>query len=974
MRQLPLVLLLAVVVVRPAVAGEPPALEGFDVSAWAGGNGVTLGAVRALAQDRTGYLWLGTANGLYRFDGARFVPLDAIVHTGTSVPRIPVFSLLVDRHDRVWLGLGEGGGLYVLDASRERVERRDQGLAGGINALAEGPDGAIWVGHDTGLLRLRDDRVEVVDAAGTLAGVRVAQVRLESDGIYVATPQGLFVMEPDGGAATRVALHGEDLVRASARDRRGHLWATDPLTGARTPAPATGESTSDGHPRPAARGSTMLRDSHGDLWLATIGQGLWRVGEAGLESRLSLTSGLRSDGVWALLEDREGNIWVGTHEGLNRLRRHVVSAYVDLGITASVAAAPDTSMWVAGSTGLIRFAAESGGGVSRRLIPGSGLRTVHVTAQGTVWAASPSGLFRLRAGQLEHVRDESGRPYLHVTTITSDPSGVVWFGDAAGVLRTWTPAHGATPVELPEADRGRRITLLRRTTDGSIWLGQQGGPLLELDTMRRWRRHDSHTGMVHESVLGFWEDARTGIWIVGSHGLSHLEGGHFVTIDRTHGLPSRRLTGVTGDRDGNLWLAHTNGILRLAPAEFNRVKSLTQAQVRTQGFDTSDGLAGVPTTLGTNSADTAPDGQLWFVTGRGMTRVSPDRLATRPRPSGPPRIESAVGDNVPLVPGSAAGLQAGVRTLRIDYTALDLTAPERLRFRYRLEGFDEGWQEAGTRREAFYTNLGPRDYRFRLQASRGDGVWQEADAPLAFFVEPRLYERPAFYAACLVLLVASVAGAWQWRLRRVRSQFALVLTERARLSRELHDTLLQSMVGVALKVDVLAGAAGAERSALLDVRRDIEDSIAEARRTIRNMRAGVSPVDTGDLITALEDAGARATAGSQVRFRLTVSGAPYRCTPAVESELLRIAQEALTNAIRHGRPTQVTAAVRFERSAITLRIGDDGCGFENTTRVSNHFGLTTMRERAEQLGGQFHLTTSTHGTEIEARIPVSTFG
>lgn len=966
MRQVLLVLVLAVVGAGSAGAGEAPALEGFDVSAWSGGNGVALGAVRALAQDRQGYLWLGTANGLYRFDGVRFVSIDALVRV--PLPRFPVFALLVDRQDRLWLGLGDGGGVHVVDPARHQATHIDEGLAGGVSALAEAPDGAIWVGHDAGLLRLPQDGQHAAPAtADHLAGTRIAQIRMDADGVYVATPRGLFVVSFDGQQAQRVALAGEDLVRASARDRHGRLWATDPLTGARTQGQEN-RSTS-----PAARGSTLLRDSQGDLWLATIGQGLWRVGPSGLQGRLSLTSGLRSDGVWSLLEDREGNIWVGTHEGLNRLRRHVVTAYVDLGITASVTGAPDGAMWVASSDGLVRFGPQGTGAPSRLRIPGTALRTAYVTGRGDVWTASASRLFRLRDGQLQEVRGRDGRAMAHVNAITSDAAGTVWLGDGTGVLHTWTEHGGMEEVALPESDGGRRISMLRRSAAGGLWLAQDNGPLLHLGADRRWRRFDRSAGMVHESVLGLWEDAQTGTWIVGTQGLSHLEDGRFVTLGRAHGLPTRRLTGIAGDRNGHLWLAHSNGILRLATDEFARISSLAQTQIRIQAIDTSDGMAGVPTTLGTNTAALAPDGHLWFVTGRGMTRIAPDRLAKRKGPSGPPLIEGALADQTRFETGAQSALPAGVRTVRIDYTALDLTAPERLRFRYRLEGFDEGWQDAGTRREAFYTNLGPRAYRFRLQVNRGDGLWKEAGSSWSFTVAPRFHQRPIFYGGCLLLLAAAVGGAWRWRLRQVHKEFALVLAERGRLSRELHDTLLQSMVGIALKVDVLAGAAGTERSALLDVRRDIEGSIADARRTIRDMRTGHGRLEGGDLITALEDAGTRATRDSKVRFRLTVTGAPYRCAPAVESELLRIAQEALANAVRHGRPAHVTAVVSFERTALTLRITDDGCGFENTTRLSNHFGLTTMRERAEQLGGQFQLTTSTHGTEVEARIPVSSF-
>ncbi|MEQ1757058.1 MAG: two-component regulator propeller domain-containing protein [Vicinamibacterales bacterium] len=956
---------LAVLVTADAVAATSVRpLSGYTVSSWSGEDGVTLGAVRAMAQDRDGYLWLGTSSGLFRFDGLHFVPVESLA--GGSLPRLPVRALLFQSDGALWIGLGDGGGIHQLAAGQLRESSQPRALPGNINGFARDAAGTIWVAHDNGLLQRTGDRWTPVGAEQGMTADRVLHLHTSGETVVAATSSGLFLRTSTSGRFAHVD-GGDEPLRSSLTDRDGNIWVTDSTRGYRQVGVDDRRA-----PSLAGRGSELLADHRGRLWLGTVGQGLWLIDRANdtLE-RVTLQAGLMSDGIWSLLEDREGNIWVGTHEGLNRLSRHIVTPLVDLGITSTISRGIAGVMWAASSEGVIRLSpGASPDTPTRKIFPIAGVRTLHADARGKVWVASRDGLSWLSSGRFTAIPSPSGQPFTRVVSITSDRRHAVWFADAARGLWRWTDEE-LRPYPLPPSSSVSRVRILHSDVEGTVWMAFEDGTLGAVSESGAFATYGRGAGLEHEAIRGFYDDTKTGLWVVGSNGLSHRVGNRFQTLERDQGLPARRVLGLTGDTDGGLWIAFPNGIGQLARSEIARTLADPSTRVHVRVVDTSHGLAGVPTTLDTHTAARADDGRLWFVTGRGLTIIEPRRALAKANSSGRVRVEAALVDGVRVSVGRREPLPAGASRLRIDYTALNLTSPDRLRFRYRLEGFETDWQDAGPRRQAFYTNLRPRDYRFRVQVSDTDGVWQESLAEWSFSVAPVFYQRPGFYLLCTLGLAAALATAWRLRLRQVRREFGLVLAERARLSRELHDTLLQNMVGVALKVDAVAQAPEQARAQLMGVRRDIEDSIAEARRTIRNMRAGVPVMTTGDLIVALEDAGARATSGSAARCRLVVRGTPYRCSPAVEGELLRIAQEALGNAVRHGQPTEVTIALSFERSVIALRITDNGRGFLETTVPSGHFGLVTMRERAEHLGGHFRLTTSQRGTEVEATIPAT---
>jgi signal transduction histidine kinase/ligand-binding sensor domain-containing protein len=943
-------------------AGRVGIVHGYTVTSWSGGDALTLGPVRALAQDRNGYLWLGTDAGLIRFDGTHFTAADGF--GAERLPKLSVHALLVSTDGDLWVGLGDGGGIYHLHDGHVVDGGSQPGIPGSVNALAQDASGTIWAGHDNGLERLQNGRWAAVRDNGAHMP-RVVHLRVQRSTLLIGTANGLLAREASG-EVTRLGAW-DDTVRGSAEGTRGDLWITDPLRGFRR---LHGD---DGRPRAlAGRGSELLLDGHGMLWLATIGQGLWRIDEHRPSSieRLTVQNGLLTNGIWSLLEDREGNLWVGTHEGLSRLTRHTMMPLEDLGVTSTVVRGVGNSMWAASTDGVIELQPGDAGEPIRRVVPLRGVRTLHLDARGRLWVATARGIGQLRGDTFSPIPVPAGLLFHRVTAITSDAEQVLWFSDAAQGLWTWDGMR-LRPRDIPQELRPLRLVSLHADAHGSLWMAFEGGLLAERHADGTVRSFGAADGLQHTTINGLYP-ATAGLWITGDHGLTLFDGRRFVTFGREQGLPSRRANGVVEDRDGTIWVTMGDvGLARIQRAQFDRATQSRGYHAEVQVFDTSDGMAGMPTALDSRTAASDEKGRLWFVTGRGLTVVEPRIAANRPRASGTVRVEEALVDDQRLETAPDAELPSGTTRIRIDYTAVNLTAPERARFRYRLDGFDDEWRLAGSRRQAFYTNLPPRSYRFHVQAQTSDGSWEPVPATWAFSIAPRFYQTRTFAALCTLGGLLIVAAAWQVRLRQVRREFALVLAERGRLSREIHDTLLQSMVGVALKIDSIAKGRPDADPALTSVRHDIEDCIVEARQSIWDMRAGTHI--EGELITALEAAGARATAGSGVRFRLVVSGTPRRCGPSIESELLRIAQEALANAVRHAQAGSVTLDLCYDTSSVTMRVVDDGSGFEAaTTTATPHFGLITMRERAEHLGGQFRLTTASGaGTTIETIIPLS---
>jgi signal transduction histidine kinase/ligand-binding sensor domain-containing protein len=952
-------------------------LADYTLTSWSRKDGLN-GPVWAFAQDADGFLWLGNDDGLIRFDGVRFVAWNELVPN--TLPHAPVRALRVASDNVLWIGFGgDGGGVARVSGKSARMFRSPEmpvAPTGPITAIAEDRQHAIWAAGANGLFRFSADRWQKLGAADGLPDAPINNVYADLAGrLWVGTAVGLFWRREATEERFEQLETSSDPLRglSLSEDASGRMWSSDPVVGFRP----VGNRAAPQAAVESGRGYRVIHDREDNLWVATIGQGLWRVrnratADRPTVERTTVLSGLSSDAVRSVFEDRDGNIWAGTTEGVDRLVPHRVTPWSGLGIVSTIAVTADDHILVGTPEGILRFTKTPAGWQrDSTRIPVVGIRAIRAAMHGRVWVLAAGGWFRIVGSQLMPVPLPAKTA--PIDAIATDSKGGMFAIANDGTIYRDDGAGVEMAARLSELDNVR-ITSAFADRRGRFWVafsGSRVGVLRETFTS-----FGAQEGLGPGPHYAFYEDQSGSIWVSGTDGLSRYSNGQFAFIGRPNGLPPGGIFALAEDAEHNLWLATGAGLLRVPPGEFDAAVSNPQYQLHYRTYDTSDGLAGFPAALGDSQAVRAGDGTLWFVTSRGMSMVEPRLLAT-PRPAPRVSVERVEADDRPIGNPASAVLPAGTSRLLIDYTAPDLTSSLKLRFRYRLDGFDADWIDAGTRRQARYTNLPPRRYRFRVAVSGDEGRWAEREAALDFAIAPRFYQTPWFYALVLVAGSLLVYGAWQWRLRQLRRQFALVLGERVRLSRELHDTLLQSLVGVALEFESIAksldSSPAAAKERVVKMRERVEEYIREARRSIWTLRSPA--LETRDLVEALRESGARAAAGRPIRFEFGVEGTPRRFAGNVEHQLLRIGQEAVLNAVRHARAQQVKMTLAYSGDAVALRVADDGAGFAADTAsegTSDHYGITTMKERAQQVGGHLTITSRPNaGTVIEAVVPAA---
>jgi two-component sensor histidine kinase len=592
-----------------------------------------------------------------------------------------------------------------------------------------------------------------------------------------------------------------------------------------------------------------------------------------------------------------------------------------------------------------------------------------------------------RAPLIERATTQTGLSSNSVQPLLEDREGNIWVGTMLGL-------HSLTPQELTPLASGALVRAVLPHSDGSVWVDTTNGPMqfhleggtwrgtarTSVDVPSRHRLASRPATVGEQAVDAVFEDAHGTTWAGSAAGLARIRDEQVDWLSERDGLPAQRVLAITQSDDGFLWLAVDRGplhagrraaLVRLHPSDFDRAASGSGPVAGYKLYDALNGLAGVP--LEPVTAARSRDGSLWFAFGGSLTVVDPRQVGSdRGVTAAFARIAAVTIDDRPATPAAAGTLPAGTRTLQIDYTALRLTAPRQTRFRYRLDGFDPDWVDAGARRQAYYTNLAPGSYVFRVQASGDGGAWTVPEAHWPFTVRPAFHQTGWFYAlsvATLLLIAWGVAHTRVWLLNR---QFEATLAERTRLSREIHDTMLQSLAGIALQVQAIARQcapeAAEQQSRLVALRRQVEEYMREARQAVQNLRSPM--LEACGLPGALEEIGRR-TITPPARFEISAD-APAGMSAATEGELLRIAQEAITNAARHAGATTIRVDLHQEAGLIRLRITDDGRGFDAGAMLSAgtaHYGLTGMQERAARIGGRLTVTSSTAGTVVEATAP-----
>ena len=963
----------------PAVIAPASGRGAYSVQTWRTDEGLPSDVVNDIEQDAQGYLWIATNSGLARFDGLRFE-----VYDRARVPALEgddVGSLLVTRAGRLWIG-SVGGGLTSLDGGTFTGHGRARGLAFQYSLRwLEDRDGRVWSGTNEALYLWEA-------AAFRPVGRRLQPVLQDASGrIWFAGSDGLAVWE--NGAIVPVAR--PPFVPEGARwpyrvvpGHAGTIWINELTTGrlARTRDGVTSWITLPARLRDAGV-RAFFESADGTLWMGTPNAGLHYL-ENGVFHDLIDTGELPARTINAIVQDREGNLWVGTEDGLSRLRRRafaMVGREAGLTDERAWAVLEDRSgdLWITTERTLERVRASRVTTYTHRdgLAGPSGVTSLAEDARGRLCIGTTVGLSCREGDRFLNYGEEDGLSEKNVRALFEDRKGRLWIGTGGGGVSVLE--NGRFRAYRAKDGLGSDwVRFITEDAKGDLWLGTTGGlSRWSEGRITTWRTAD---GLADDLVLAIQCDVDGSLWIgTFGGGLSRFKNGVFRTLTTSDGLLDNTILRIL-DSGGDLWMSTPRGIFRVERRELHAVADGARAHLTSVVYGKRDGLATTDCGGGTQPAGwKGRDGRLYFPTSRGVAVVDPAGIAAN-RVVPPVVIEEVLSDGQGASTSGGAVLRAGARRLEIRYTALSLSAPEKVRFRYRLEGFDPDWVDAGTRRVATYTALPPRVYRFQVRAANDDGLWNDTGASIAVHARPFFYQTWAFLAGCALLAAAAAWAAYRLRMRQIESRFAAVLDERVRIARELHDTIARGFTGVSMQLEAVAARLPhlprEARESLDRARLLIRSSLADARRSVRAMRP--RSLETGDLSTSLRAMVEEATAGTAVRGTFAARGAGRPLPPLVEDHLLRVGQEALSNALKHGGCREVRIELSYQRGRVELAVADDGRGIasaDTENGASRGMGLSGMRERLAQVGGHLEVTSRAgEGTTVRAVAPLPGLG
>jgi signal transduction histidine kinase/ligand-binding sensor domain-containing protein len=960
----------------------------YSIESWDEHRGLPSTRIWAITQDADGYLWLATQAGPIRFDGVRFEQWKPTA-ASEDPEDLGVSALYPAKDGSLWMTFYSGGIGRIRGGHLERYGKAAGIGYGRLVFLLEDAAGTIWAGNADTLYRLPAERPSPDSRAptpeprrwesgggwdGLPRGGAFDAYQDRNGALWIATNEGVFRRAHAQAMFERVDPRAS--VRRFSEDSLGQMWVTDPVSGF-TSLDGSASPPSTG---PAGVGHVIMHDRRDTMWLGTRGQGLWRVHDEAqprpnLITRITVAEGLSSNIVRSVFEDRDGNVWVGTESGLHRFTVRKARPLADIGFSWAVQSTPDGSTWVATGEGLLRFrdAARRRYGIEDGL-PGTFVRALFTDAHGTLWVATNRGIARRNGPRFEPVAVGDSLPST-VISLAVDARGQLWVCDRDLGAFSWTNGR-MTPADAPPGTSSAIANFVHVDRHDRLWMGFQGTTVAVYDRDASVRTFTLGRGL-GSALTALYEDQTGAMWIGGTRGLARIHADTVDILTQPGDLPGYGVFAITEDSDGDIWLGVSSGIVRLQREAFERAARSPQSALTYRFYDSSDGLVGVPARQGFPGAARQAGGTMLFTTSQGASIIDPGHT----EPSGAPpllRIESVTAGDQRVALTDGASLPPGTSRLLVEYTAVNLSSPMKDRFLYRLEGVDADWVDAGTRREAFYSNLRAGTYRFQVRRqSSNDEAALESAATWAFAIRPMYYETWWFLAGCLGLVGVMAWGAWQLRLHQLRRQFALVFAERARMSRELHDTLLQDLVGLTLHFDELAATLGDTHNTAagqaLRLRQYLERAIGEARQAVWDLRSEVP--DDQDIPGVLRESGERAFAGRPMQFEMKVTGEPRPCPPAIERHLLRIAREALSNAARHSDATSVTLTLDYRPSDLVLRVADNGRGCQTSDlagRAPGHYGFLIMKERADQIGGRFEVAAGPErGTTIEVTIPAA---
>lgn len=1016
--------------------------EDYTIKAWQTEDGLPQNSVTSIAQTPDGYLWLATFKGLARFDGVRFAVFDD--HNTPALTSSRLVRLDLDAGGGLWITTEEGGLARLVDGQFTAFTGQEGLPSGGVSAVGQTAGGPVWLrDRQGGLSTLRDGRFVPVQEPGDFAAGPLGSFGFDAGGSLwlrhgrtLATYRdGRFqpLHNPDGT--------GEAVVRSVGPRARGGLVLITSLglqryvSGGWLPGALA-------CPAEMRNLTSLFEDRRGQVWVGTYGNGLFRCSTAGEWRQFTVGHGLLHNAVRSLYEDREGNLWAGTDGGgLHRLKPRLIRGLEtrdDPGSTVVMSLAEDLhgALWLGlNGRGVQRW--EAGHPVPLAEPPQGGpgqyVYSILPDRNGAVWLGTyDRGLWRHRDGRFEPCQPADGALHGAILALLEDRSGALWVGTTTGLWRIREGLWERLPVDGEV--QSRRVCALAQDSHGELYIGIDGRGVFRWQ-QERLTRFSERDGLADDHVSCLYVDREGGVWAGGSTGgLTRIRQGRLDRFSPRTGLPSARLSAILEDDQQTLWVGCERGIFSVSRAHLDEVAAGRRAVVTCRLYGRSEGLRGLECSGGVQPACwKARDGRLWFATVAGAAVVDPEDLPSNPvpppvvieevvldeqavprsawsgaapdRPGGeratatastesgplqgagapdPHRVQAATA---PRPPGTLV-IPSRIHRVEFRFTGLSLTAPERVRFRCRLEGYDESWIETGTQRTAHYTRVPPGRYRFQVTACNNDALWNETGAGLAVVVLPAWWQTSWARVFALLGLAAAVGLACEARHRRVRHEqvvqqaFARRLIEsqeeeRQRIAADLHDSLGQDLLVIKNRAllglqEAAVTPGAAEQFGVIS--RTASRTLEEVHEISRDLRP--YQLDRLGLTKALQAVVTSVSRSSGIPFALDLQPVDGLLATSLEIHLYRVLQELLNNIVKHSDAAGATVTVRHRHARIILTVQDDGRGFDQAglrqpSAPLDGFGLTGVSERVRLLGGLARCSSRPGaGTRWTIEIPV----
>lgn len=927
------------------------------------------GWVNTIHQTHDGYLWIGTDEGLARFDGVRFTFFNRKNTKEFEGRRNAILTLLEDSKGILWVGTH--GGMNTIHNN----EVKQIPIEGISRILSQALDdhGNHWIGTDRGLMKRNKD--QSFESVKGLDNTSVFSLKTKNGSLWAGTLTGIYEIRGTG-IELLTSQNGMKIRPAwgLAASKDGTLWigTQDGLVswknGVLTPYP---------DPRLGKWMITSLHeDKHQNIWVGTYGGGLFRINEHGAEN-FTTAEGLIQDFVISISEDREGSLWIGTG-GLNRLKDGPFTTFSTLeGLSGKLATPvlqqPDGTIWIGTDKGVNRlkdgviktFTASDG-------LPGSIVNSLSYDSKNRLWIGTLHGLTILENGQFKTLTMKDGLVSNHVKALYEDRQGRIWIGTVSGI--NWYD-QGAIHTYPDDRNPWRgSVSCFLQDSKGRLLVGSNRG--LTLLQENETKTYTSRDGLVDNMVLTIFEDEEGTLWLGTDQGLNRFRNGKFSSFTFKDGLFQDRIYQILQDRHNTLWMSSNYGIFSIQKDQFEKYEKNIIPSLQCSVYGPEDGMRSSEATGGFQPAGwNASDGSLWFPTIDGAVRVHPDFI---PKNNVAPRIrieEVLIDQQRVLMDSSTIRVQPGKTNYEFRYTGLSLLIPQRVRFKYKLDGIDKDWMDAGNRRSAFYTNIPPGNYAFHVLAANNDGVWSESAASLKLSVLPYFYQRTSFKVLFFGVMLAMAILLVRVRLRslmnqkkalemrvqervaaiRQKAEETAVLEERYRIAQELHDNVAQSIAAMIVHLEhAIKLMERSPHNAVNQIRTACElgrNSLEETRRSVFALHPLL--LERGDLFEALQRIVQQMSSDTSIHVRCELNGRRRVLSKEIELTVLRVAQEAFANALKHSHAKEIHVSLSYEDHSVELRVTDDGKGFDSTDLQSYSrfgFGLSGMQQRAQKIG------------------------